>query len=456
MTAADRPSTPPCRTGRDARPTCRPRSARSRPRCAPGSPPPAAPSRRSSRSSSSASRPQVDEITAARAPRRDRLAGHRLRRHRRRHRHRRATGEAAPPRLPGRARPLRPRPGPATGTATSSTTSRATSSSRTTAAPATTSSAASAPSPRSTRSTGRPAQMQARQSERMAARPGVPQQPVEARVRRRAVVRPEPRLALPRPDPPPSRGRRLGRPRHPPRPRHPRPVDDPAPTSRRSGTCSTAPSSSTTRGTPPTAPPARSTPAPPCARRSAPSRAGPRCPTWTTTRASCTPCPIPEAMAYLMLRPLLADVPDDDMCGVTVNQVFPASQQWHALLMEALAGIPDVKAGDSVWWHCDMIHSVAPVEDQQGWGNVMYIPAAPWCPRNEAYAASVRDAFLTGVEPERLPRRALRARLAQPLPAGGPQRHRPPRSRSCPIASEVAQPRRYRLRGWRRSNAQRK
>ena len=63
-----------------------------------------------------------------------------------------------------------------------------------------------------------------------------------------------------------------------------------------------------------------------CARCSAPSRAGPRCPTWTTTRASCTPCRSPRRMAYLMLRPLLADVPDDDMCGVTVNQVFPASE----------------------------------------------------------------------------------------------------------------------------------
>ena len=28
--------------------------------------------------------------------------------------------------------------------------------------------------------------------------------------------------------------------------------------------------------------------------------------------------PIPGAMAYLMLRPLLSDVPDDEMCGVTV------------------------------------------------------------------------------------------------------------------------------------------
>jgi len=113
--------------------------------------------------------------------------------------------------------------------------------------------------------------------------------------------------------------------------------------------------------------------------------------------------PIPEAMGYLMLRPLLRDVPEDDMCGVTTNKVFPASERWHAPLLQALTGIPDVRAGDSVWWHADMIHSVAPVTDQKGWGNVMYIPAAPWCPRNERYAASVREAFSTGSSPSDFP-----------------------------------------------------
>ena len=113
--------------------------------------------------------------------------------------------------------------------------------------------------------------------------------------------------------------------------------------------------------------------------------------------------PIPEAMAYLMLRPLLPDVPDDDMCGVTVGHVFPANERWHPLLLQAVAGIPDVRAGDSVWWHCDMVHGVDPVTDQKGWGNVMYIPAAPWCPRNEAYAADVREAFATGSSPSDFP-----------------------------------------------------
>jgi ectoine hydroxylase-related dioxygenase (phytanoyl-CoA dioxygenase family) len=113
--------------------------------------------------------------------------------------------------------------------------------------------------------------------------------------------------------------------------------------------------------------------------------------------------PIPEAMAYMMLRPLLPDVPEDEMCGVTVGQVFPVNEHWHPLLVRAFAGIPDVQAGDSVWWHADVIHGVAPVEDQQGWGNVMYIPAAPWCPRNEEYAPRVREAFLAGESPSDFP-----------------------------------------------------
>ena len=64
-----------------------------------------------------------------------------------------------------------------------------------------------------------------------------------------------------------------------------------------------------------------------------------------------------------------------------------------------------------------MIHSVAPVKDQQGWGNVMYIPAAPWCPRNEAYAAERPRGLPHRLEPERLPGGALRARLGRPVPA---------------------------------------
>ena len=250
------------------------------------------------------------------------------------------------------------------------------------------------------------AQMEARQSDRMATRAAVPQRPVASRVRRRAVVRPDRDSLYPdrirrRPEGANSNG--LGTHLDP-------------------GTLDLWMTQAyqqafrhlfdgTVEQYDPwdaaTAPPARSTPA------STMCSAFRTFQGWTALsdmdhdQGVLHTVPIPEAMGYLMLRPLLSDVADDDMCGVTVNQVFPRAEQWHSVLLEALTGIPDVKAGDSVWWHCDMIHSVAPVADQQGWGNVMYIPAAPWCPRNETYAASVREGVPHRFESLGLPGRAL-------------------------------------------------
>ncbi|WP_320709110.1 DUF1479 domain-containing protein [Enterobacter sp. 302C9] len=114
--------------------------------------------------------------------------------------------------------------------------------------------------------------------------------------------------------------------------------------------------------------------------------------------------PIPEAMAYILLRPLLDDVPEDELCGVAPGRVLPVSEKWHPLLIETLTSIPALDAGDSVWWHCDVIHSVEPVENQQGWGNVMYIPAAPMCEKNLAYAKKVKEALETGASPGDFPR----------------------------------------------------
>ena len=113
--------------------------------------------------------------------------------------------------------------------------------------------------------------------------------------------------------------------------------------------------------------------------------------------------PIPDAVAYLLLRPLADDVPDDDMCGAVLGHSFPVTEQWHQFLLDARSSIPDVRAGDSAWWHCDIAHGVAPVKNQQGWGNVMYIPAAPWCPRNERYAEQLRAAFEDGSSPSDFP-----------------------------------------------------
>ena len=113
--------------------------------------------------------------------------------------------------------------------------------------------------------------------------------------------------------------------------------------------------------------------------------------------------PVPEAMAYILLRPLLDDVPEEELCGVAPGKVLPVSERWHPHLINGLCSIPALEAGDSVWWHCDVIHSVAPVEDQQGWGNVMYIPAAPMCEKNRRYAQQVAQALAEGRSPGDFP-----------------------------------------------------
>ena len=109
--------------------------------------------------------------------------------------------------------------------------------------------------------------------------------------------------------------------------------------------------------------------------------------------------PIPQAMAYVLLRALQNDVRDDDLCGAINGQALPITAEHHGVLLPALSPIPAVQPGDTVWWHGDMIHSVAAVEDQQGWGNVMYIPASPWCAKNAAYAARCGEAFVAGRSP---------------------------------------------------------
>jgi hypothetical protein len=109
--------------------------------------------------------------------------------------------------------------------------------------------------------------------------------------------------------------------------------------------------------------------------------------------------PIVNAMTYMLLRALQDDVSDDDLCGAANGQSLPITERYHELLLPALTPIPTVEPGDTVWWHADVIHSVGAVENQRGWGNVMYIPAAPYCEKNAAYATACGEAFLAGVSP---------------------------------------------------------
>jgi hypothetical protein len=109
--------------------------------------------------------------------------------------------------------------------------------------------------------------------------------------------------------------------------------------------------------------------------------------------------PIPSAIAYVLLRALQDDVAEDDLCGAVNGQALPIGPKWHSVLLPALSPIPAVEPGDTVWWHCDVVHCVADDTTTERWGNVMYIPSSPYCEKNARYGAECGQAFLAGASP---------------------------------------------------------
>lgn len=109
--------------------------------------------------------------------------------------------------------------------------------------------------------------------------------------------------------------------------------------------------------------------------------------------------PIADAMAYILLRALQDDVADDDLCGAQPQRALGVFEKWHGLLLQAECSIPDMEAGDCVFWHCDVVHSVEAEHQGEFDSNVMYIGVAPHCPKNEAYLPGQWQAFVEGKSP---------------------------------------------------------
>ena len=109
--------------------------------------------------------------------------------------------------------------------------------------------------------------------------------------------------------------------------------------------------------------------------------------------------PIPTAMGLVLLRALQDDIADDDLCGADNDRVLAVTEQYHDLLLPAYGPIPAVEPGDTVWWHGDLLHGVGDGTNDERWGNVMYIPAAPWCAKNATYARLCGEAFVEGRSP---------------------------------------------------------
>jgi hypothetical protein len=106
--------------------------------------------------------------------------------------------------------------------------------------------------------------------------------------------------------------------------------------------------------------------------------------------------PIARAMAYVLLRALQDDVPEDELCGAQPGRALSVNPQYHSLLIEALSSIPLMEPGDTVFWHADVVHAVENEHKGSGYSNVMYIASTPGCAKNTEYLAKQAPAFLSG------------------------------------------------------------
>jgi len=106
--------------------------------------------------------------------------------------------------------------------------------------------------------------------------------------------------------------------------------------------------------------------------------------------------PIANAVPWMLLRALQDDVPEDELCGAQAGRAMLVSEQYHAMLLDGYGPIPQVEAGDTVWWHPDVIHGVEDKHQGTGYSNVIYIGAAPDCDKNRLFSDLQRAAFETG------------------------------------------------------------
>ncbi|KAJ8106831.1 hypothetical protein OPT61_g9281 [Boeremia exigua] len=113
------------------------------------------------------------------------------------------------------------------------------------------------------------------------------------------------------------------------------------------------------------------------------------------------------SMAYIMLRPLFQKEEFDDSVPTFPGsepgqtQFFPTSEGHpHLNIDKAIIGIPPVRPGDYVFWHCDLVHGVDEVHPGKVDSSVSYNACNPLTPYNIKSLLSTRASFKRGDVPE--------------------------------------------------------
>ena len=109
--------------------------------------------------------------------------------------------------------------------------------------------------------------------------------------------------------------------------------------------------------------------------------------------------PIAKSMAFILTRALMEDVNENELCDSKPARALSVNSKYHSLLLRGLVSIPKMNAGDTVWWHPDVVHAVEDLHSGTGYSNVVYVGSTPYCEKNLAYAQKQSKKFIEGKSP---------------------------------------------------------
>jgi hypothetical protein len=105
----------------------------------------------------------------------------------------------------------------------------------------------------------------------------------------------------------------------------------------------------------------------------------------------------------MLLRPVQKDVRPWLFPGSNAGFGQFFVDAYHKSLTDLLVTIPNVAAGDMVFWHPDLIHAVEPTHQGDSSSDVIYIAPLPLCERNAKYLQAQRNAWIRGRTPPDFP-----------------------------------------------------
>lgn len=113
--------------------------------------------------------------------------------------------------------------------------------------------------------------------------------------------------------------------------------------------------------------------------------------------------PSSRCVAWMFLNMLQSSLHNDDQVSPLPIEAYILHAQKHALLIRGLCSLPQLRAGDTVWWHPEAAHAVEQTNESSLASSVAYLGIAPDCERNRHYLRSQLVSFNDGLSPPDFP-----------------------------------------------------